>query len=167
MPDAREMGREVNQKPIDLGHELRGPPPDRAVVRSCSQDFPQAPPHLPEGGPVEVQPKRRSDDRLWYPHSRELSVVEELMTAILASVELLPLASPVPDYPARSAPSTCTPPGDSFMGQLSSWNGLGGTVGFDGQTIDLPGPTVLPTRSAPPFPLATRGLALSGRGSRN
>jgi len=29
-------------------------------------------------------------------------------------------------------------------------------VGFDGQIIDLPGPIVLPTRSAPPVP--NRGL---------
>ena len=48
------------------------------------------------------------------------------------------------------------------MGQLSPWNRLGGTVGLDGQTIDLPGPTVLPTRSAPPFPCTPWAIILIG-----
>ena len=31
-PDGREVESEVGQKPVDLGHELRGPPPDHALV---------------------------------------------------------------------------------------------------------------------------------------
>jgi len=89
---AEKVGSEVGRKPVDLGHELRGPPPNRPLVCGRPQDFPQAPPHLPEGGPVEVKPESRSDDRLRLPHPRELAVVKELVSALLAAIELLPLS---------------------------------------------------------------------------
>jgi len=88
------------------------------------------------------------------------------VTAVLASVELLPLSLAILHHPRGSTPLASTPPGDSFMRQPSSWNGSGGTVGSDGQSIDLPGPTVVQTRSAPPYPSTSHSMIPSPGGSR-
>ena len=122
---------------------------DRAWVRSRAQNTSQGPSDLRQGSAIEIEAKRGADDRFWLPHSRKLAVVEELVAAGLAFVELLALLFPVLHYPGGAAPLTSIPPGRSFIGEPPV-PGVGGTAGFDARNIDLSGPLVLVTPAAPP-----------------
>lgn len=70
-------------------------------------------------------------------------------------------------HPRRNIPPSWEFVFGDLESRIPSWNGLGGTVGSDGQTIDLPGPTVLPTRPAPPYRMTSVRMTLTSGGPRN
>ncbi len=139
VPFARELGGEVSQEAVHLGHVFLNPTVDVPPMDANAQDALEATARLRQGATVEIQPEGRGDSDSRFSHPWELAIVEELMAAVLALVQLLPLACAIPDDFHRSTPLTRTPPGRSFIGQ-GSVRASGGTVGFDARNIDLSGP---------------------------
>ena len=118
MIDSAELRLELRSEVIDHRGVLLNPFEYLARVHIDAKELAEVRCYLRQRLPAEIHLQRERDGLLRLPHPGELAVVEELVSAVVASVELLSLAPTVPDDSVRSAPFTFAAPIQSLNCQL-------------------------------------------------